>query len=171
MRNIALLTLLLAACGGDDSGSLTATAQIMPTTGNTATGTATFTRTGTTVSLTITVSMSPPGVHGMHIHHEPLCGPDGMMAGAHWDGMAMQGSAGGHGLPGGAMMHLGDLGNITIAADGTGTLTYSNPMWKLGDGSLTDVANRSIIFHANMDDGTMMSSGGRIGCGIIGAAQ
>ena len=165
------VALLAGACGGDDADNGMAMAPIMPTTGNTVTGTATFTKTDGHVSLTVTVSMAAAGMHGMHIHQEPMCGTDGMAAGSHWNGMETQAGSADHGLPDGTTHHMGDLGNITIAADGTGTLTVSNHNWKLGDGSLADVVNHSIIFHANQDDGTMMSSGGRQGCGIIAAAQ
>lgn len=84
----------------------------------------------------------------------------------HAQGTATAGDTTTHGLPG-AASHLGDLGNITIAANGTGTLTRANAGWKLGDGSLADVIGHSIIFHASPDDGTMPSAGARVGCGII----
>ena len=103
-------------------------------------------------------------MHGVHIHNVPSCGNNGMDAGPHWDDNDT--GAGTHHLPPGGG-HLGDLGNVTIAADGTGTLTFSNPAWTLGDGAATDVVPRAIIFHEKMDDGTMPSAGARWGCALI----
>src|SRR5688500_14211903 len=166
MRALGAATLLLcSACivGEDSEPVKTATANVMPTTGNTATGSAKFTLADSKVSAMVTLANAPEGVHGFHIHQMPACGNDGMDAGGHWDGADVAGGTDTHGLPGGATMHLGDLGNITIAADGTGTLTASNPNWRLGDGSLFDVVNHAVIFHANMDDGTMASAGARMG--------
>lgn len=170
MKRMAMITIalggLLGACGDDpDNGSAAAT--IAPTTGNTVAGTAAFTKTDGQVSLTVTVTGAIAGVHGMHLHQEPLCTNNAMDAGGHWDGGAAAGDTTTHGLPDGASHHMGDLGNITIAADGTGTLTRANQEWRLGDGSDADVVGHSIVFHAVMDDGSMPSAGARQGCGII----
>lgn len=163
------LVIALVGCGGDED--MTTAQATLAATGSTAmAGTATFGMSDGAVSITIMVTAGPTGEHGMHIHQEPACGMAGADAGGHWDGTATAGDATTHGLPGSAS-HLGDLGNITIAADGTGTLTKSNSGWKLGDGSLADVVGHSIIFHASPDDGTMPSAGARVGCGIISAVE
>lgn len=156
---------MLAACGGDDGGDAKmATATFAGTNGQTVTGTGTFTQSGSTVSLTVNITAAPAGVHGMHIHQMPSCGNEGMDAGPHWDDNDT--GATNHHLPPGTG-HLGDLGNITIAAAGTGTLTFSNPAWTLGDGAVTDVVPHAFIFHQNMDDGMMPSAGARWGCALI----
>jgi Cu-Zn family superoxide dismutase len=157
---------LCAACGGDDGGgeTRTATATFTGTNGQTVSGTATFTASGDAVSLTVNMTAAPEGVHGMHIHQMPACGNEGMDAGSHWDDD--DGAAGNHHLPPGTG-HLGDLGNVTIDANGAGTLTFSNPAWTLGDGTATDVVPHAIIFHQSMDDGQMPSSGMRWGCAVI----
>jgi superoxide dismutase, Cu-Zn family len=162
------LCLLAGACGGDDEEeTMTAAATIAPTTGNTVMGTVTFTKGGGDVSLSLSVTMATEGMHGVHIHQVGACGTDGADAGGHWDGGTAAGEATTHGLPGGAMEHLGDLGNITVSAAGTGSLSVSKAEWTLGDGAATDVVGKSIIFHASPDDGTMASSGARAGCGVI----
>ena len=155
------------ACGGDDGGPTSATASFTGTNGQTVAGTATFTNTDK-VSVTVAMTAGPAGVHGLHIHDVPACGMEGMDAGPHWDDDDT--AAGNHHLPPGTG-HLGDLGNITLAADGTGTLTFSNPAWTLGDGAATDVVPHSIIFHQLMDDGMMPSSGARWGCALIAIAD
>ncbi|MBA3463324.1 MAG: superoxide dismutase family protein [Deltaproteobacteria bacterium] len=166
MSCLATVVAVTAACGDDggSGGGATASATFMGTNGQTVTGTAKFTKSGSTVSLTVTITAAPVGAHGIHIHNVASCGNNGTDAGPHWDDVDT--GAGGHHLPP-TDGHLGDLGNITIAAGGTGTLTYSNPAWTLGDGAATDVVPRAIIFHEKMDDGTMPSAGARWGCALI----
>jgi superoxide dismutase, Cu-Zn family len=156
--------LCVAACG-DDGGDTqtTASATFTGTNGQTVAGTATFTQTGATVTMVATFTAGPAGMHGLHIHNVPMCGNEGMDAGPHWDDVDT--SAAKHGLPPNG--HLGDMGNITLDANGGGTLTFSNAMWTLGDGGPKDVNNRGMIFHQSPDDGMMPSAGMRYGCAII----
>jgi Cu-Zn family superoxide dismutase len=159
-KAFAIGLLILAGSCGDDPA--TASATFVGTNGQTVTGTAKFTDDGT-VSVTVTLTAAPNGVHGIHLHNVPSCGNEGMDAGPHWDDNDT--AATNHHLPPGNG-HLGDLGNITVTG-GTGTLTFSNPAWTLGDGSPTDVVPRAIIFHQNTDDGSMPSAGARWGCALI----
>jgi Cu-Zn family superoxide dismutase len=172
-----ILIAALAACGDEDEDDMTmgedpassagATAALAPTEGNTIKGTAKFTDKDGKVSVTVDVTDAPPGEHGLHIHQGNSCGNNAMDAKGHWNG-AMEGDPMDHGLHGSAMSHLGDLGNITVAADGTGTTTVSGD-WTIGDGAETDVVGHAIVFHAMKDDGTMASAGGRLGCGVVAA--
>jgi superoxide dismutase, Cu-Zn family len=177
MRLLAISTLVLAlgACGGDDDAAIdagpadaaataSATVQIAPSTGQTVTGNATFSVVGTAVSVTLTVANAAPGLHGVHIHATGDCGNNGMNAGDHWNPEAMD-----HGMPGMAPSHLGDMGNMTVAADGTGTLTVSKAQWKIGDASTGDVVGKALIVHEVDDDfgQPLGNAGGRIGCGVI----
>jgi Cu-Zn family superoxide dismutase len=170
MKSLASFLLLAAAaalpaCGDDDPAPRTATATFTGTSGQTVAGTATFTRDGDDpVTLTVTITAAPAGTHGIHIHQNPACGNEGMDAGPHWDDDNTD--AGNHHLPPGGG-HLGDLGNITINADGAGALTFSHPAWTLGDGAPTDVVPHAIIFHQATDDGSMPSAGARWGCALI----
>lgn len=163
---VGLIAGSFMACS-DDDGPTMATASFAGTNGQTVTGTATFTK-ASAVSLTIALTAGPAGVHGIHIHQMPSCGMEGMDAGPHWDDADT--GATNHHLPP-ADGHLGDLGNITVAADGTGTLTFSNPAWTLGDGAGTDIVPHAIIFHEMMDDGMMPSAGARWGCAVIAVAD
>lgn len=168
MTTRSLLLLLVAACGTDDPAvEATANAAILPTTGQTVNAMAVFTATSSGVAVEIAITDAAPGIHGMHIHQVPDCGMDGMSAGGHWDGSDASGDPGNHGLPDASLHHIGDLGNVTVAADGTGTLSHANELWTLGDGALTDVVGHAIIFHALTDDGSMPSAGARHGCGIV----
>jgi superoxide dismutase, Cu-Zn family len=166
MHRHLILTAVLAACGTDTSTRATAIADLDPSTGQTATGTATFKDDGS-VTLVISIVGAEPGVHGMHLHQIGDCSMDGMAAGGHWDGGDAAGDPANHGLPDADTHHVGDLGNITIGADGMGSLTAANDFWTLGDGSTMDVVGHAVIFHALTDDGTMPSAGARAACGVI----
>jgi Cu/Zn superoxide dismutase len=64
------------------------------------------------------------GDHGFHIHETGDCSSaDYKSAGGHFNPTGAP-----HGAPSDAAHHAGDLGNITIAADGTGTLSISTSM-------------------------------------------
>lgn len=129
-------------------------------------GTLRIAKEGGTTKLTLKVTGAPPGTRGAHIHATGDCSAaDATSAGGHWNpAMAA------HGKPGVAPSHLGDLGNFTVAEDGTGTLELSNPAWTIGDGAASDVVGKAIIVHGGIDDFTTQptgNAGGRIGCGVI----
>ena len=97
-----------------------------------------------------------PGPHALHIHMNPNCGP------AVKDNVMVAGlGAGGHlfaqtnGVTYGS--HLGDLPDLTVAADGTATEELIVPRL-----TLADLLNRSIMVHASADDGSS-----RQACGVI----
>ena len=109
---------------------------------------------------------APAGKHGFHIHDIGDCGDVGKAAGGHYNP---------EGAPHGLLMkdgfshaHAGDLGNIEIAADGTGTLNTLLSGLPLKGGKY-DVLGRSVILHEKEDDFGQPTgnAGGRIGCGII----
>ena len=115
-----------------------------------------------------------PGTHGVHIHETGQCDPAGetpfASAGGHLNPDGRE-----HGLDNPNGPHAGDLPNIEVGSDGSGTLEAvaargaADPLGLLldGDGS-------ALVVHANADD--MMTdsgsegpgnSGGRIACGIV----
>ncbi|MEO7330563.1 MAG: superoxide dismutase family protein [Minicystis sp.] len=127
-------------------------------------GTATFTGVADGVKVSIKVSGAPPGKVATHVHETGDCSaPDGKSAGGHFNPGAHA-----HGLPEGER-HLGDLGNIDIAADGTGTLEITVKGANLKPGDATSYLGRAIIVHEKKDDGGQPTgnAGGRIGCGVI----
>lgn len=111
-----------------------------------------------------------PGVHGIHIHTIGTCtAPDFASAGGHWNPTAKH-----HGMDNPDGAHMGDLPNITIGADGTGTLTFTVPGASLsgGDNPLLDADGAAIVVHAGPDDmktDPSGNSGGRVACGVIAA--
>jgi Cu-Zn family superoxide dismutase len=166
---IAMFGLGAGCTVGEVGHEKKATATMEAKSGSTISGTATFLAAGTMVSLTLHVSGATPGPHGVHLHVAGDCSaPDASSAMGHWDPSMMT-----HGLPAVFPHHLGDCGNFTVGADGTGTLTYTAP-WTLGSGETTDVVGHAIIVHQNMDDGTAPAapatpgnSGPRQACGVI----
>lgn len=170
--------LICMGCGSDDDAGdhsgehshqgagHTAEAMIAPKSGNmTLAGSAKFSGEKGSVQVMLAVTGAPPGVHGAHIHETGDCSaPDAMSAGGHWNPQMHM-----HSMPG-AMAHLGDMGNLTVDAAGSGTLTLTNAAWEVGTGTPMDVIGKAVIIHAMPDDFATQptgNAGGRIGCGVI----
>lgn len=147
-----------------------AIATIGPVGENSATGMAVFTQDGDQITLTIEVQNVSPGIHGVHIHEYGDCSsPDGKSAGGHWNPTDVE-----HGKWGEGEFHLGDIGNITVGEDGTGSIELTTDLWEIDTGSDIDVVGKSIILHADADDFVSQPSGNagaRIGCGVIVLAE
>jgi len=109
-----------------------------------------------------------PGPHGVHIHEIGKCeGPDFKSAGGHWNPAARQ-----HGFDNPQGAHAGDLFNLDIGADGTGSLEAMIPGAKLGDGdrALLDADGAAFVVHEGPDDlksDPSGESGGRLACGVF----
>jgi Cu-Zn family superoxide dismutase len=128
--------------------AVTASATLESQSGSTAMGTVLFTDNGDgSVDLVIEASgVEPAGAqHGTHIHEFGDCSNNGDAAGMHWN-------------PKGTT--LGELGNIDIAADGTGTFMKTDA-WSIGTGEVNDIVGKSVMIHADPDGGA------RIACGVI----
>lgn len=115
------------------------------------------------VRLTVEVRELPPGLHGMHIHEVGKCDPPSFgSSGTHWNWNQKR-----HGHQNPAGHHAGDLGNLSVAADGTGhaDLLISREDWNpMMDRGL------SLIIHADRDDERTDpegNSGERIACGLV----
>ena len=147
-----------------------ATAQISSASGSTLTGTAIFTKDGENITLSIEIRNASPGIHAVHIHENGDCSaPDGTSAGGHWNPTDVA-----HGQWGVGEFHLGDIGNITVGDDGTGSIELTTDLWEIGTGSDIDVIGKGIIVHADADDFVSQPSGNagaRIGCGVIEAVE
>ena len=168
------LVMNLASCGilqdlftGTDApASQQAIATIGPASESSVTGTATFTQLGDQISLLIEINGASPGLHAVHIHQYGDCSsPDGKSAGGHWNPTDVA-----HGKWGEGEFHLGDIGNINVGEDGTGSIERRTDLWEIGTGSNVDIVGRGIIVHAGADDFTSQPSGAagaRIGCGAI----
>lgn len=131
------------------------------------TGTADFTAADAKVKLLLTLSiptMANKSV-AVHIHEMGDCGEMGKGAHGHWNPTDQQ-----HGKWGEGSFHSGDIGNVSLDAEGKGTLSMETDLWTIGGDEKTNILNRSIIVHSGIDDFTSQPSGNagpRIGCGII----
>ena len=177
-RIASMLSLLvgvsIALVGCDKSGkketastpSKQATAAIGSASGSEVTGTAVFKKNGDSITLTVEIQNAAPGEHAVHIHEVGDCSsPDGKSAGGHWNPTEVA-----HGEWGEGEFHLGDIGNMTVAGDGTGKIELTTDQWEMGTGSIRDIVGKGIIVHAGADDFTSQPSGAagaRIGCGAI----
>jgi Cu-Zn family superoxide dismutase len=129
-------------------------------------GTATFTQVDGGVKVIVKVAGAPPGQVATHVHAVGDCSAaDGKSAGDHFNPENHK-----HGLPDGER-HLGDLGNIAVAKDGTGSTELVVKGANLKAGDPDSFLGKAIIVHGKKDDGGQPAgnAGSRIGCGVIAA--
>lgn len=106
------------------------------------------------------------GTYAVHIHTTGRCdAPDFATAGAHWNPSAKQ-----HGRDNPMGAHAGDLPNVTVGADGTGTITARVPGTVSGQNALIDADGAAVVVHAGQDDfrtDPSGNSGVRVSCGVL----
>ncbi|WP_066556391.1 superoxide dismutase family protein [Croceicoccus bisphenolivorans] len=169
LRSVPLALLgpaLLAGCAttGEVDPQI-ATATLKDTSGNIV-GTATATQTPVGLAVAVAARGLPAGTHGAHIHTKGDCSAaDFTSAGGHWNPDNTN-----HGtLSEAPHPHAGDLSNLVIAADGTGTLTgTSNGTFE----GLMDGDGAAFIIHADPDDYKSQptgNAGARLACGVFTA--
>ncbi|AVR46109.1 superoxide dismutase family protein [Christiangramia fulva] len=145
-----------------------ATADLQAKSGSNLSGTVTFTQQNGEVTMKATVKGLKEGKHAIHIHEAGDCSADdGTSAGGHWNPTNEQ-----HGKWGSSEgYHKGDIGNIEVGADGTGTITRTTDEWCIGcDDPNKNIVGKAIIVHQGVDDFTSQPSGAagkRVGCGVI----
>lgn len=130
---------------------------------------ATVTQVDSGLRVRVSAAGMAPGTYGVHIHAVGRCeAPGYATAGPHWNPGGRQ-----HGKDNPQGMHLGDLPNLVVGADGRGNLEYSVSGAGLREGStvLLDSNGAAVIIHAGPDDYTTDpsgNSGGRMACGVLG---
>lgn len=113
------------------------------------------------------INMSP-GPHGVHIHAVGKCeAPDFKSAGGHWNPTEKE-----HGFENQKGAHMGDLFNLDIGDDGTGSLeaAIEGGSLKEGEGALLDADGAAFVVHEGPDDlktDPSGESGGRLACGVF----
>ena len=127
------------------------------------------------VRFRVQVNGLTPGNHGIHVHAVGAC--DGSTstpfssAGGHFNPQARK-----HGRLNPEGWHGGDLPNLVVGAEGTGTLDAVAETLTLdnSEATLFDADGSAIVVHANQDDERTDSgpagpgnSGARIACGVI----
>ena len=85
------------------------------------------------------------GLHGFHIHEKADFSNGCQSAGPHYNPFSKT-----HGAPEDEERHVGDLGNITVDADGKSTGSLNDRLVKLF--GATSVIGRSVMVHADPDD-------------------
>lgn len=147
-----------------------AIAVLGPTQGSQVTGTTRFTQKGNTISVAADVAGLNPGQkYALHIHEFGDCSsPDATSAGSHYNPEKHD-----HGLPEKQLRHAGDLGNLQEAdAGGKARLELAVSNITIA-GARNPILGRAVIVHAKADDGgqPVGNAGGRLACGVIGAAN
>jgi Cu-Zn family superoxide dismutase len=120
-----------------------------------------------TVRAQAQVSGLTPGEHAMHFHQFGQCTPTFAAAGELTNPLNRT-----HGLQDPTGPHAGDLPNITIGADGTGTFDGTTDLVTISpsDTTLRDTDGSAVIIHALPDDGVTDPGGqsnGRVLCAIV----
>lgn len=176
LSSLAIIT-LASACNAPSSDTATADGEIaksdpiavgqLQMADGTTAGTAIINSDGDTASLTVTAQNIAPGPHGFHLHQVGSCAaPDFKSAGGHLNPL---GKAHGSMADGGS--HVGDLPNLEIAADGTGTLTtpIQGDIEQVADW-IHDEDGTAVMIHVDADDyitDPTGNAGGRLACGIL----
>jgi Cu-Zn family superoxide dismutase len=108
----------------------------------------------------------PPGTHAIHLHTTGRCEPPFTSAGGHWNPMNRQ-----HGTENPRGPHLGDLPNVTAAADSAAAVQVTSPGGTLrGSNSALDADGVAVVVHAGADDyrtDPAGNAGDRIACGML----
>jgi Cu-Zn family superoxide dismutase len=148
---------------------LTATTQLLGPNGELH-GTATLTQLTGATAVHAHVEGLPPGTYAIHLHSVGSCeGPKFTSAGGHFNPTMMK-----HGKDNPMGPHLGDLPNVVVGANGTGTLDYTVAGLQLvgGPAPLLDADGAAVVVHAGPDDyktDPSGNSGDRIACGSLAA--
>lgn len=132
-------------------------------------GTATFEEMPGGLRVGLKVSKLSPGFHAFHIHAVGKCDPpDFKSAGGHFNPTHKK-----HGWQNPEGHHAGDLPNLYVGTDGTGTLdalVAGVTLTGSGENSLFHPEGTSAVIHASADDNKTDPSGNagdRIACGVI----
>jgi len=117
--------------------------------------------------LRINASGLAGGMHGLHLHEKGLCeGVDFKSAGAHWNPAGRQ-----HGRDNPNGSHLGDLANLQVGDDGTGTTAMMvGGASVAGAMAIADADGTALVIHAKADDyktDPSGDSGDRIACAVL----
>jgi len=145
-----------------------AVAVLHPTEGNTASGIVTFTKVEEGIRIEADLSGLSEGMHGFHIHEYGDCtAADGTSAGGHFNPAGSP-----HAGPEDSPRHGGDLGNVTVDADGTASYNRVDDLISFkGD---HNILGHAVIVHEKKDDLSSQptgDAGSRLSCGVIGIAN
>ena len=127
-----------------------AVATISEIDGSGITGTATFTEVDGGVHVVIEIQNATQGLHAMHLHTGSCTD-----IGPHWHPMGVPAGTPGipvvQAIPNTPPIGIGEIGNISVGEDGTGTLAFTTPFWSLGGDPNTDILGKLIMIHETGD--------------------
>ena len=129
---------------------------------------ATVSQSGDSLRVKVEAAGLAPGAYGAHLHATGRCDAPGFAtAGPHWNPLGRQ-----HGKDNPQGMHLGDLPNLLVGADGRGSFEYTVVGAALAGGAnpLLDADGAAAVIHAQPDDfrtDPSGNSGARIACGVL----
>lgn len=157
----------LAGCAGNGTHDIVLARADLADPRGTAMGSAEVVQVGRGLTLKVAATGLAPGQHGMHFHTVGKCeGPDFASAGGHLNPLGRQ-----HGKDNPAGAHMGDLPNLTAAADGTANAQVPLGLAALGLAEgLLDADGAAIVIHAAADDyktDPSGNSGARLVCGVF----
>lgn len=115
--------------------------------------------------IAIGISGQKAGQHGFHLHQAGACdAPDFASAKGHLNPAGKQ-----HGADNPAGMHMGDMTNLVVGADGTASTAIPLAAGLAPD-ILFDADGTAIVVHAGPDDyrtDPAGNSGARVACGVL----
>lgn len=156
-----------ATAGGDAPGMASASTELRNAEGALV-GNASATQTAEGIAVRVSVNNMPAGTYAAHVHMVGRCdAPAFESAGGHWNPTDRQ-----HGRDNPDGQHMGDLPNISVGADGTGSFDYVIAEGRIADGAmpLLDADGAALLIHEGPDDyrtDPSGDSGARIACGVF----
>ena len=112
-------------------------------------GTATFYQTGNIVTIDINLrGMTPNALQAVHIHSGSV-----ELPGRHWNAGKFVAACSTESL-GRAWQKtfIGDVGNVPIGSDGTGSFSLQTDLWRINSGDDLDILDKVIIVHQDPED-------------------
>lgn len=112
-------------------------------------GSAQILATSTTVTLNISLrEMTTSSAKAVHIHQGTVEAP-----GRHWNAGSFITACNERSLGEvWARPKLGDVGNVEIGSDGSGTFSLTTDLWSIGTGEANDILGLPIIIHEEAED-------------------
>ena len=102
------------------------------------------------VLVRIEIRNATPGLHATHLHTGTCTD-----VGPHWHPMGVPAGTVGvpiaEATPDMPPIGVGEIGNIPVGEDGTGSLVFSTPLWSLGGEPNTDILGKLILIHETGD--------------------
>jgi superoxide dismutase, Cu-Zn family len=167
MRHLAAAALLALAFPLAAFAAPTARADLKDAKGQDV-GKATLEETNEGIRIVLEARNLPPGPHAFHVHETGKCDPpDFKTAGGHFNPDQKQ-----HGTLNPKGAHVGDLPDLVVKPDGTGSQAAVARGATLRDGptSLFKPGGTALVVHEKPDDNKTDpagNAGGRIACGLV----